>query len=493
MADNRDARGDQPLAAPRAAQGLRTAQALQSTQAQQKQNIARTQPKASPRDGADKTIVVRDRRKPNQYTTNNIIAREWLPILRVGDAFFFYSIYLSMANRETESSWGSLRTQAKYLQCGVDLIVRGNKLLEICELIYIDTGNYRTTNEYYILEPPPLTPELKARINDRLDTIAACETSVNWQSWVKQVRKALRRHRSLPSIWAERRSRRGGRPVKTVRAQSAVPAKNSARESQAPFYDRQDKGACDSRTGIAWPTTRALVSHNQGERVSQPEQDLITDKHEQDQEKKESTLALVREWCCQLGIANAAVEVLLERHSVDRVLQQMEWLSFRNPRDPAAMLVSAIQGDWDRPARCSGGNDLEWSEKPGLQVAVELIGLEDKPDIRSADERSGNRLEQAGQKGNGFVVPGTEMDARDAWGQVLDELRLQMTRATFDTWLGGAAVVGVSEVGVTVLARDPYAAEWLQSRWRMPIRRTMSGIVGHEVDVRFVAPEGMEA
>ena len=59
---------------------------------------------------AEKTIVIRDRRKPNQYTTDNVIAREWLPILRVGDAFFFYSVYLSMANRQTESSWSSLRT-----------------------------------------------------------------------------------------------------------------------------------------------------------------------------------------------------------------------------------------------------------------------------------------------------------------------------------------------------------------------------------------------
>ena len=88
---------------------------------------------------AERTIVIRDRRKPNQYTTDNVVAREWLPILRVGDAFFLYSVYLSMANRETESSWGSLRTQAEYLQCGVDLIIRGNRLLEICELLYIET------------------------------------------------------------------------------------------------------------------------------------------------------------------------------------------------------------------------------------------------------------------------------------------------------------------------------------------------------------------
>ena len=165
----------------------------------------------------EKDIVIRDRRKPYQFTTANVIAREWLPILRVGDAFFFYSIYLSMASRKTESSWSSLRTMAQYLQCGVDLIIRANKLLETCKLIHIETGNQHTSNVYYILDPPSLTPERKQQIYARLDEIGQKETSKNWQSWIKQVRRALDKHQSLPEIWAERRAKKGGWPVKTVR------------------------------------------------------------------------------------------------------------------------------------------------------------------------------------------------------------------------------------------------------------------------------------
>jgi hypothetical protein len=462
------------------------------------QKASRADPKSSSSDGADKTIVVRDRRKPNQYTTNNVIAREWLPILRVGDAFFFYSIYLSMANRETESSWGSLRTQAKYLQCGVDLIVRGNKLLEICELIYIDTGNYRTTNEYYILEPPPLTPELKARIHGRLDGIAAQETSVNWQSWVKQVRKALCRHRSLPSIWADRRRRRGGRPVKAIHTQPPASDQqeprriNDVREPQAPPHAPVNAPGCESQPGGLWLTTRSVVSHKPGERGSQPKQEQETRLHEQDQKSKESILALVREWCHQLGIASTAVEGLLERYSAERVLQQLEWLSFRNPRDPAAMLISAVQGDWEKPIQYSGGDDLAPSEwLPDRSIAA--LG-EHKSGIDSCcvEGESETECDQAGENDDGFTVPGAELDARVAWDLAMAELRLQMTRVTFDTWLGGTEVVGVCGTRVSVLARDAYASEWLQARWYTPIQRTMSGIIGREVDIHFVAPEGLE-
>ena len=106
---------------------------------------------------------------------------------------------------------------------------------------------------------------------------------------------------------------------------------------------------------------------------------------------------------------------------------------------------------------------------------------------------SGIQFGGVGGNGNEFTIPGTEVNATDAWIQTLNELRLQMTRAAFDTWLGGTEVGGVSDVGVTVLARDAYAAEWLQARWYAAIQRTMSGIVGQEVDIRFMARQGQES
>jgi hypothetical protein len=409
---------------------------------------------------AEKTIVIRDRRKPNQYTTDNTIAREWLPILRVGDAFFFYSVYLSMANRETESSWSSLRTLAKYLQCGVDLVIRGNKLLEICELVYVETGNQRASNEYYILDPPPLTPALCQRIARRLEEITATQHSKNWQSWVRQVRKALDRHRSLPSIWAERRAKRGGRP-KTRRPEGGV------REAQAGF---SENGVREPQAQHTWATTTARVKHDQTARGPQPEQEKQTSYHEQESiEERESLSLLVRTRCQYLGIGAPIVDVWLERYALHDLVQQLDWLPFRHPRDPAAMLVSAVQGGWTQP----GGYEAEqaqavwadWmSEAPSLQAGG--------PQGREEDHT------QALEVADG-------VDARAVWAQVLAELRMQMTRATFDTWLRGSAVAGVRDNELVVRVRDGYAVDWLRARWLGPIERTVAAMVGQPVGVRF--------
>lgn len=76
----------------------------------------------------------------------------------------------------------------------------------------------------------------------------------------------------------------------------------------------------------------------------------------------------------------------------------------------------------------------------------------------------------------------------DIWHAVLGELQLQMTRATFDQWLRQTRVRGWDGEGDTTLvvgARTPYAKEWLENRLQTTIQRTVAGIVGHSVTVRY--------
>ena len=415
----------------------------------------------SARDELTKTIVVRDRRKPNQYTTDNVIAREWLPILRVGDALFFYSVYLSMANRETESSWSSLRTLSRFLQCGIDLIVRGNKLLEICELVHIETGNHRTSNEYYILDPPALTPDLKERIQHRLEDILSQETSKNWQAWARQVQKALKRHRSLPDIWAERRAKRGGRPITTVRPE------NPARDSQAGF---SPKGARESHTGLAWPTISPHVSHDPSAREPRSKQVKQTSYHEQERKKKgDPSLFLFRSRCSALALSPQIQDLLLREYALPHLLQQLDWLPFRSARDPAAMLVSAVRGDWDAPA--------SYEETEAQEIWQQWMQDEQDLPPAPAGEQPHTQVDQDGAA--------HDSRAHEVWTHALQELQLQMTRAAFDTWLSGSRGCVLSEHELVVRVRDAYAAEWLHARWQVPIDRSVSDIAGCPLRVRF--------
>jgi len=77
------------------------------------------------------------------------------------------------------------------------------------------------------------------------------------------------------------------------------------------------------------------------------------------------------------------------------------------------------------------------------------------------------------------------MDPREAWQATLGELQLQMTRATFDTWVKETAVLS-HEDGVFVIGvRSNFAKEWLENRLLGLIKRTLGSIVERSVELRF--------
>jgi len=79
------------------------------------------------------------------------------------------------------------------------------------------------------------------------------------------------------------------------------------------------------------------------------------------------------------------------------------------------------------------------------------------------------------------------VEARRIWARSLEELKLQMTRATFDTWLKGSKVVEVGNGCLTVAVQQAHAVDWLQNRLLPVIERTVARHADDEVKIAFVA------
>ncbi len=78
------------------------------------------------------------------------------------------------------------------------------------------------------------------------------------------------------------------------------------------------------------------------------------------------------------------------------------------------------------------------------------------------------------------------MNAEIAWKATLGELELQMTKATFTTWLKDAKLLTFDEDEFVVGVRNDYAKDWLENRLSDTVKRTVSTIIGQPVTVRFV-------
>lgn len=83
------------------------------------------------------------------------------------------------------------------------------------------------------------------------------------------------------------------------------------------------------------------------------------------------------------------------------------------------------------------------------------------------------------------------MNPQDAWNAAFHQLEMQLDRASFDTWLRGAELVGVElldtgEPGTFVVGvRNTYARDMLQHRLYRNVRRVLSDVYGKSVELRF--------
>lgn len=78
------------------------------------------------------------------------------------------------------------------------------------------------------------------------------------------------------------------------------------------------------------------------------------------------------------------------------------------------------------------------------------------------------------------------MTPENAWKATLGELELQMTKATFNTWLKDTCLLRHKENIYIVGVRNAYAKDWLENRLRDTILRTLTAIDPKTATVEFI-------
>jgi len=82
-----------------------------------------------------------------------------------------------------------------------------------------------------------------------------------------------------------------------------------------------------------------------------------------------------------------------------------------------------------------------------------------------------------------------ETDADRFWKLVLADLKLQMTRYTFETWLKQTRAIDLTERDLTVQVPDPAVKAWLENRLNRKIQRTVDYHAGQPVHIRYASAD----
>jgi chromosomal replication initiator protein len=85
------------------------------------------------------------------------------------------------------------------------------------------------------------------------------------------------------------------------------------------------------------------------------------------------------------------------------------------------------------------------------------------------------------------------MNGEQAWQAAVGQLQMELSKATFDTWVRDARFASYGEGTFTISVLNGYARDWLESRLASTARRILTGVWGAPVDVRFVVGRPMAA
>ena len=82
---------------------------------------------------------------------------------------------------------------------------------------------------------------------------------------------------------------------------------------------------------------------------------------------------------------------------------------------------------------------------------------------------------------------GRSMACGKIWMVALEQLRLQMTRSTFESYLAGSKVVDYEKDRFVIRVVSANAQAWLDTRLRPVVTWAIEAVVGRPVEIEFVA------
>ncbi len=87
-------------------------------------------------------------------------------------------------------------------------------------------------------------------------------------------------------------------------------------------------------------------------------------------------------------------------------------------------------------------------------------------------------------------VPRLVVSHQDAWQMVLSQLRSEMSRALFETWVEPLRALDYRDHVFRLGAANPYARDWVEARLKSRIARLLEGLLNEPVMVQILVTNG---
>lgn len=210
----------------------------------------------------------------------------------------------------------------------------------------------------------------------------------------------------------------------------------------------------------------------------------------QQKTEKQQTEVVVVEKLTEMKIEGNKSRELASKYTREQIEEKLEFLKWklklqnsgrqrrgRPITDPAGWLIRAIEKDYKPPKAF-----FEYKQR--VEESVELAEeWEEQPQILSEFES----LQQDSQLAQLMEQYGTSPQEFDLWKSVLEELRLQMTRSSFDNRLASTHLLALDNGKAVIGVSNKFTLDWLQHRLASKVGQVLEGFVEDDsVELEFV-------
>jgi hypothetical protein len=181
------------------------------------------------------------------------------------------------------------------------------------------------------------------------------------------------------------------------------------------------------------------------------------------------------------GISKRVATTLARQYEASRIREKIAFLQFLQATDPEKVknpqgwLRCAVEEDYAQPD--GYGNRTHQEDGAGEEQEAEL---EDGPERAGEARRLAltwkERLVEQVQPAEALVALTDQLQA---------DLALQMTEATFSSWIASLLIVGCEGAQTRIAVPSQAAYQWLTYRLKSKVERSLSSLVGEPVQVQF--------
>jgi hypothetical protein len=148
-------------------------------------------------------------------------------------------------------------------------------------------------------------------------------------------------------------------------------------------------------------------------------------------------------------------------------------------------------------AECAEGTD---SDRKAFGRAVQRMRAGDwdtdtaQRAVQAARKRRYRQVKSGDALSDASIDDGDDVsEAERIWQRTLEDLRLQMTRNTFEQNLRGTVPLGRNgNETFVVIVGSQYIADLLENRLRAVVERTLARHAGEQLEIRFVPEEKLD-